>query len=156
MKLKLLTFAMLATVSANVLAADVINHKSPYCGCCGEWTKHMEENGFTVEEKLHDDMNAIKRDLGIKNEQLYSCHTAEINGYLFEGHIPAEDIKAFLKNPPRNAKGLSVPGMPIGSPGMEYGDKKDSYTVYAFNEKGQVFEYSHHEGNDQEKQSPAR
>lgn len=52
MKLKLLTFAMLATVSANVLAADVINHKSPYCGCCGEWTKHMEENGFTVEEKI--------------------------------------------------------------------------------------------------------
>lgn len=124
MKLKLLTFAMLATVSANVLAADVINHKSPYCGCCGEWTKHMEENGFTVEEKLHDDMNAIKRDLGIKNEQLYSCHTAEINGYVFEGHIPAEDIKAFLENPPRNAKGLTVPGMPMGSPGMEYGDKK--------------------------------
>lgn len=108
----------------------------------------MEENGFTVEEKLHDDMNAIKRDLGIKNERLYSCHTAEINGYVFEGHIPAEDIKAFLKNPPRNAKGLTVPGMPMGSPGMEYGDKKDSYTVYAFNEKGQVFEYRRHEGND--------
>ncbi|MFM2613286.1 DUF411 domain-containing protein, partial [Vibrio campbellii] len=52
MKLKLLTFTMLAATSANVLAADVINHKSPYCGCCGEWTKHMEENGFTVEEKL--------------------------------------------------------------------------------------------------------
>lgn len=118
MKLKLLTFTMLAATSANVLAADVINHKSPYCGCCGEWTKHMEENGFTVEEKLHDDMNAIKRDLGIKNEQLYSCHTAEINGYVFEGHIPADDIKAFLENPPRNAKGLAVPGMPMGSPGI--------------------------------------
>lgn len=97
MKLKLLTFTMLAATSANVLAADVINHKSPYCGCCGEWTKHMEENGFTVEEKLHDDMNAIKSDLGLKNEQLYSCHTAEIDGYVFEGHIPADDIKAFWK-----------------------------------------------------------
>lgn len=149
MKLKLLTFTMLAATSANVLAADVINHKSPYCGCCGEWTKHMEENGFTVEEKLHDDMNAIKSDLGLKNEQLYSCHTAEIDGYVFEGHIPADDIKAFLENPPRNAKGLTVPGMPMGSPGMEYGDKKDSYSVYAYNEQGQVVEFRHHKGNNQ-------
>jgi hypothetical protein len=108
----------------------------------------MEENGFTVEEKLHDDMNAIKRELGMKNQQLYSCHTAEINGYLFEGHVPAADIKAFLENPPKNAKGLTVPGMPVGSPGMEYGDKKDSYTVYAFNEQGQVSAFSHHKGND--------
>ena len=109
----------------------------------------MEENGFTVEEKLHDDMNAIKSDLGLKNEQLYSCHTAEIDGYVFEGHIPADDIKAFLENPPRNAKGLTVPGMPMGSPGMEYGDKKDSYAVYAYNDKGQVYEYRYHKGNDQ-------
>ncbi|MDF2154927.1 DUF411 domain-containing protein [Vibrio sp. CAU 1672] len=148
MKLKCVILTMLATTSANVLAADVINHKSPYCGCCGEWTKHMEENGFTVKEKHHEDMNAIKRQLGLTNTQLYSCHTAEIDGYLFEGHIPAQDIKAFLANPPRNAKGLAVPGMPMGSPGMEYGEKRDSYTVYAFNEEGQVYEYRHHKGND--------
>ncbi|EGR0037343.1 DUF411 domain-containing protein [Vibrio vulnificus] len=147
MKLKTLTLMLLTGLSANVLAADVINHKSPYCGCCGEWTKHMEENGFTVKEELHEDMNTVKQKLGLKNDQLYSCHTAEINGFVFEGHIPAEDIKAFLENPPRNAKGLVVPGMPMGSPGMEYGDKKDSYSVYAFNEQGQVFEYRRHEGN---------
>ncbi|EHZ2652069.1 DUF411 domain-containing protein [Vibrio vulnificus] len=147
MKLKTLTLMLLAGMSANVLAADVINHKSPYCGCCGDWTKHMEEAGFTVKEELHDDMISVKQKLGLKNEQLYSCHTAEIEGYVFEGHIPADDIKAFLENPPRNAKGLAVPGMPMGSPGMEYGDKKDSYSVYAFNEQGQVFEYRRHEGN---------
>ncbi|ELV8626932.1 copper amine oxidase [Vibrio cidicii] len=147
MKLKTLTLMLLAGMSANILAADVINHKSPYCGCCGDWTKHMEEAGFAVKEALHDDMDSVKQKLGLKNEQLYSCHTAEIEGYVFEGHIPADDIKAFLENPPRNAKGLAVPGMPMGSPGMEYGDKKDSYSVYAFNQQGQVFEYRRHEGN---------
>lgn len=147
MKLKTLTLMLLTGMSANILAADVINHKSPYCGCCGDWTKHMEEAGFAVKEALHDDMNSVKQKLGLKNKQLYSCHTAEIEGYVFEGHIPADDIKAFLENPPRNAKGLAVPGMPMGSPGMEYGDKKDSYSVYAFNQQGQVFEYRRHEGN---------
>ena len=140
MKTQVISFASLLLLSGHALAADVINHKSPYCGCCTEWTKHMQEAGFTVEEKLHDDMNPIKQKLGIK-PQLSSCHTAEINGFVFEGHVPAQDIKAFLENPPKNAKGLAVPGMPMGSPGMEYGNEKDAYSVYAFNEQGQVFEY---------------
>lgn len=140
MKTQVISFASLLLLSGHVLAADVLNHKSPYCGCCTEWTKHMQEAGFTVEEKLHDDMNPIKQKLGIK-PQLASCHTAEINGFVFEGHVPAQDIKAFLENPPKNAKGLAVPGMPMGSPGMEYGNEKDAYSVYAFNEQGQVFEY---------------
>ncbi|KHA59964.1 copper amine oxidase [Vibrio variabilis] len=146
MKRKLIALTTLALMSGHVLAADVLNHKSPYCGCCTEWTKHMQEAGFNVEEKLHENMNPIKQKLGVKPE-LASCHTAEINGFVFEGHIPADDIKAFLDNPPKNAKGLAVPGMPMGSPGMEYGDKKDEYSVYAFNEKGQVFEYRHYKGN---------
>lgn len=146
MKTKLLALTALTLMSGHALAADVLNHKSPYCGCCTEWTKHMQDAGFTVEEQLHENMNPIKQKLGVTPE-LASCHTAEINGYVFEGHIPAEDVKAFLENPPRNAKGLAVPGMPMGSPGMEYGDKKDEYSVYAFNEKGQVFEYRHYEGN---------
>ncbi|NRF17018.1 DUF411 domain-containing protein [Vibrio coralliilyticus] len=140
MKTQVISFASLLLLSGHVLAADVLNHKSPYCGCCTEWSKHMQEAGFTVEEKLHDDMNPIKQKLGIK-PQLASCHTAEINGFVFEGHVPAQDIKAFLENPPKNAKGLAVPGMPMGSPGMEYGNQKDAYSVYAFNEQGQVFEY---------------
>jgi hypothetical protein len=144
MKRQALTLTALTLLSGHALAAEVVNHKSPYCGCCSEWTKHMQDAGFTVEEKLHENMNPIKQKLGITPE-LASCHTAEIEGYVFEGHIPAEDIKAFLENPPRNAIGLAVPGMPMGSPGMEYGDKQDEYAVYAFNEKGQVFTYRHYQ-----------
>ncbi|MEZ9059550.1 DUF411 domain-containing protein [Vibrio pelagius] len=143
---KVLTLTALTFMSGQALAANVLNHKSPYCGCCTDWTVHMQEAGFTVTEKLHDNMNAVKQKLGVAPE-LASCHTAEIDGYVFEGHIPADDIKAFLDNPPRNAIGLAVPGMPMGSPGMEYGDQKDEYSVYAFNEKGQVFEYRHYKGN---------
>ncbi|KJY92707.1 copper amine oxidase [Vibrio neptunius] len=146
MKTQVISFASLLLLSGHALAADVLNHKSPYCGCCTEWTKHMQEAGFTVEEKLHDDMNPIKQKLGVK-PQLASCHTAEINGFVFEGHVPAQDIKAFLENRPKNAKGLAVPGMPMGSPGMEYGNEKDAYSVYAFNEQGQVFEYRSYPGN---------
>ncbi|MCY9802284.1 DUF411 domain-containing protein [Vibrio scophthalmi] len=146
MTMKTLSLALLLVSSGSAFAADVINHKSPYCGCCTEWTKHMQDAGFTVEEKLHDDMNAVKQQLGLA-PKLASCHTAEIGGYVFEGHIPADDIKSFLANPPKNAKGLAVPGMPMGSPGMEYGDEKDSYAVYAYNERGQVFEYNVYQGN---------
>ncbi|MGC9493260.1 DUF411 domain-containing protein [Vibrio genomosp. F10] len=144
MKFNILTLALISSFSANVLSADVINHKSPYCGCCGDWTKHMIEAGFTVKEELHENMNPIKEKFGI-TPKLASCHTAEIDGYVFEGHIPAEDIKAFLDNPPKNAKGLAVPGMPMGSPGMEYGENRDAYSVYAFNDEGQTFEYRHYE-----------
>lgn len=146
MKIHFLGLAVLAAFSSQALATDVINHKSPYCGCCGEWGKHMQENGFTVKEQLHKNMNDIKQKLGI-TPQLASCHSAEINGYVFEGHVPAEDIKAFLANPPKNAKGLAVPGMPMGSPGMEYGEQKDAYVVYAFNEQGQTFSYRTYPGH---------
>ena len=143
MKIDFLTLTTLTLLSTQALATDVINHKSPYCGCCTEWTKHMQDAGFNVEEQLHQEMNPVKQKLGVTPE-LTSCHTAQINGFVFEGHIPAEDIKTFLANPPSNAIGLAVPGMPMGSPGMEYGDTKDEYSVYAFNEKGQVFEYRHY------------
>ncbi|MGR5259159.1 DUF411 domain-containing protein [Vibrio astriarenae] len=141
-----LALASMALFSASALANNVINHKSPHCGCCVGWSEHMEENGFNVEEKLHDNMLGIKQSLGITQE-LASCHTAEIDGYVFEGHIPAQDIEAFLANPPASAKGLAVPGMPLGSPGMEYGDTKHEYVVYVFNEKGQVAEFNRYEGN---------
>ncbi|WP_114786773.1 DUF411 domain-containing protein [Vibrio tetraodonis] len=147
MKINLIALTPLILLSHQVWAADVINHKSPYCGCCTAWTKHMQEEGFSVEEKLHDNMNGIKKELGI-TPLLASCHTAEINGYVFEGHIPANDIKAFLANPPKGAKGLAVPGMPIGSPGMENGAQKQAYTVYTFNQDGQVFEYQTYPKSD--------
>jgi hypothetical protein len=133
----------LVFITGSAFATQVLTYKSPYCGCCKEWVKHMEDAGFDVQVEEHTNMNPIKEKLGIEPE-LASCHTAVIGEYVFEGHIPATDIKAFLENPPKNAKGLAVPGMPMGSPGMEYGDKKDPYHVYAYNEEGQVFSYRHY------------
>lgn len=137
--IQILTLSM-AMFTGSALATNVLTYKSPYCGCCKEWVKHMEDSGFDVSVEEHKNMNPIKQKLGITPE-IASCHTAVINDFVFEGHVPAEDIQAFLDNPPKNAKGLAVPGMPLGSPGMEYGDKKDAYEVLAYNEKGQVFSY---------------
>ncbi len=146
MKLHPLSILLLSLSASSAWASQVINHKSPQCGCCGDWTKHMQDAGFEAKEVLHQDMMSVKQKLGV-TPQLASCHTAEIDGYVFEGHIPAKDIQDFLANPPEGALGLAVPGMPLGSPGMEYGDRKDSYTVYAFDKDGRVFEFRHHKGN---------
>jgi hypothetical protein len=100
--------------------------KDPNCGCCGEWVKHLEANGFRV--KVNDTgNNAARARLGIPRA-LGSCHTAEVGGYAIEGHVPAADIKRLLAEKP-NAIGLAVPGMPVGSPGMEDGDRRDPYDV---------------------------
>ena len=100
--------------------------KSPTCGCCTGWVEHLREQGFTVADE--DVGNAAARArLGI-SEKLGSCHTAEVSGYAIEGHVPAADIKRLLAARPR-ARGLAVPGMPIGSPGMESGGRRDAYEV---------------------------
>lgn len=106
--------------------------KTAACGCCKDWVKHLQANGFEV--KTHDVSDATKRDyrrrLGLA-DKFGSCHTALINGYLLEGHVPAREIQRLLKERPR-ALGLAVPGMPVGSPGMdgpEYGGRKDPYAV---------------------------
>ena len=103
--------------------------KDPNCGCCQDWVVHLESNGFTV--KVNDTgNNATRAWLGIP-KALGSCHTALVAGYAIEGHVPAADIKRLLKVRP-NAVGLAVPGMPVGSPGMDgpiYGKRKDAYQV---------------------------
>lgn len=143
MKLFKLTFASLLFLTTSAYAStEVMTYKSPYCGCCSEWVEHMEDNGFTVKIEDHENMNPIKEKLGIE-PRLASCHTAVIDGYVFEGHIPAEDIKQFLAEP-RDFNGLAVPGMPMGSPGMEYGDKKDTYQVIAFKENGKLAIFNTH------------
>jgi hypothetical protein len=109
-------------------------YMSPTCGCCSLWVEHLEANGFEVESVLRYDMGDVKASLGIL-PQLSSCHTGVVNGYLFEGHIPADDIRAFLAEAP-DAMGLTVPGMPIGSPGMEMGDRIDPYDVLVFQRDG--------------------
>ena len=103
--------------------------KDPNCGCCKDWVTHLQADGFTV--KVNDTGNAKARDkLGLP-EALGSCHTALVGGYAIEGHVPAVDIRRLLKEKPK-AAGLAVPGMPVGSPGMDspiYGGRKDAYQV---------------------------
>lgn len=91
--------------------------KTPYCGCCHQWIAHLQANGFKVTPKDVDDTAPVRASLGMP-AKLGSCHTAVINGYVIEGHVPAADIKRLLKEKPK-ALGLAVPGMPLGSPGME-------------------------------------
>lgn len=120
-------------------AGDVIVYKSPTCGCCSEWVKHLKENGFSVKtEDLHN-VNPIKAELGVPN-QLRSCHTAKVGDYVIEGHVPAKDISRLLKEKPQ-VSGLAVPGMPMGSPGME-GPRKDRYDVLTFQMNGKTSVYT--------------
>lgn len=98
-------------------AATVEVFKSPSCGCCGKWVEHLRQNGFQVQSHDVNDIPATRKKLGMPN-QLGSCHTATIGGYVVEGHVPAADIGHLLKDKPK-ALGLAVPLMPLGSPGME-------------------------------------
>ena len=119
-------------------------HKTPFCGCCKKWIKHAREAGINVIEKDHQNLNAIKREYKI-NPKHQSCHTSiSKDGYIFEGHIHADVIKKYLENPSENSKGLSVPGMPIGSPGMEMNGRLDDYVVLTMFEdnKDEIFLHS--------------
>lgn len=106
-------------------------YKDPNCGCCGAWVEHLKAAGFPVSVDETPAIWDIKRRLGVP-EELASCHTAEVAGYLVEGHVPASAIKRLLKEKPEG-KGLAVPGMPIGSPGMEVeGQPPATYDVILF------------------------
>ncbi|WP_417788985.1 DUF411 domain-containing protein [Terasakiella pusilla] len=120
----------LLTPDAHAEGEKITVYKSPYCGCCTAWSDHMRENGFDVTEIKRDDMVAVKNQLGVP-AKLESCHTASIDGYVIEGHVPASDIRKLLQERPK-AAGLSVPGMPMGSPGMEQGAQKDRYVSVLF------------------------
>lgn len=121
--------------STQITEADVVVYKSPTCGCCTEWAKHLKENDFTVDERPTNDMYSVKANSGITPE-LASCHTAFIDGYVVEGHVPAKDIRRLLAEKP-DAVGLTVPEMPVGSPGMEMeGVEADNYDVLLINKDG--------------------
>jgi len=119
--------------------------KDPNCGCCKDWVAHMEANGFDV--KVHDSGNTVARKrLGVP-DKLSSCHTALVGGYAIEGHVPAREVHRLLKERPA-AVGLSVPGMPVGSPGMDgaiYGGRKDPYDVVLIsrNDSTRVYQSYH-------------
>lgn len=119
---------------AEAISLDV--YKSPTCGCCELWVEHVNAKGFKSSVQHPDDLNAIKDKFGIKPEY-QSCHTAvSKEGYIFEGHIPARLVKQFLSEKPANAIGLAVPGMPLGSPGMEVGDRITPYDVLVLQKDG--------------------
>lgn len=108
-------------------------YKSPTCGCCGKWVQHMTSAGFEVVVEDHPNLTPIKKELGVPPSHR-SCHTAVIGEHFFEGHIPPDDIKRFLKSN-SESKGLAVPGMPMGSPGME-GRVKHQYDVIEIGQDG--------------------
>ena len=121
----------------------VLVHKSPTCGCCTGWAEHMRKAGFTVQVDNRDDLAPLKKRLGVPAGQ-GSCHTAEIDGLIIEGHVPAEDIKRLLADR-GTARGLVVPGMPMGSPGMEVPDGRvQPYTVERINADGSTSPFATH------------
>lgn len=125
-----------------VLASEITVFRSPTCGCCGKWIDHAEATGFQVKDEMTEDMSAIKQQYGIP-QTLTSCHTTVVGDYVVEGHVPVEDVQRLLVEKPDIA-GIAVPGMPIGSPGMESGDYTEPYTVFSFTESGETAAFAEH------------
>lgn len=132
--------AMALPVSAYA-AGELVVYKSPTCGCCEEWVKHMQANGFEVEVEQRRDLYRVKQAQGIP-PALTSCHTAVIDGYVIEGHVPAVDVKRLLEEGLAVA-GLAVPGMPTGSPGME-GPMSQPYASMSFTNDGGYAVFARH------------
>lgn len=123
--------------------------KNASCACCSAWVKHMQHAGFPVKVNNVSNLAFVKERVGIP-AAMGSCHTAEVDGYFIEGHVPAEDVQRLLAERP-NAKGLTVPGMPIGSPGMEVASRKaQAYDVYLVANDGSVSVFAHHDGEGTE------
>lgn len=114
-------------------ASRIVAYKDPSCGCCSGWVRHLEKAGFVVKVTETADLGAVRKGLGVPAD-LSSCHTAEIDGYVLEGHIPATAVRRLLEERP-NGIGLAVPGMPAGSPGMG-GDVPQKYEVILFGATG--------------------
>ena len=124
---------------------DIV-YLSPDCGCCHDWILHMESNAFNLEKNLDSNMYDVKINAGLPID-LASCHTAIINGYFIEGHVPANDVKRLIKENPSNIIGLTVPGMPAGInvPGMEVNNEKANFDVLAIDSEGKSSVWTHYE-----------
>lgn len=143
---KLLVALVLSGFSAACSSSDgapvlqnVLVYKTPTCGCCEKWVAHMRDAGFTVEVRNMDDTSEERAKAGVPIE-LASCHTAVVDGYAVEGHVPADVVKKMLKERPE-IRGIAVAGMPIGSPGMEQGGINQPYNVTAFDKAGSLSVY---------------
>ncbi|QEQ96540.1 DUF411 domain-containing protein [Neptunomonas concharum] len=141
-----------STTQANTAAAvekttntptSLVVYKSPTCGCCGAWIEHAEQRGIATKAVHPENLTAEKQRWGVE-PQYASCHTAvSKEGYVFEGHVPVRLVEKFLNEKPEGARGLAVPGMPAGSPGMEMGDQFTPYDVLLLKEDGSSEVYAH-------------
>lgn len=120
---------------------EVLVYRTAACGCCGKWVDHLREAGFEVRVEDRRDLAPVKAELGVPGD-LASCHTAVVDGYVVEGHVPASDVKRLLEERP-DVAGLAVPGMPVGSPGME-GPREERYSVVAFDGEGNRTVFQRH------------
>ena len=141
--LSLMIFGVTPVVAADTPSSIEV-WKSATCKCCGAWVKHLEANGFavTVNDVDTSALAALKRQVGV-GDQLASCHTAKIDGYVVEGHVPSSDIKRLIAERP-DATGLTVPGMPVGSPGMEQGAEFEPYDVLLIKKDGATEVFARH------------
>ena len=135
---------LLVTSSPSQQSGPVVTvFKNPTCGCCGKWVEHLKANGFVVKVQEVDDTSSYERQYHVP-KTMVSCHTAVVNGYTIEGHVPAAEIKRLLSERPK-AVGLAVPGMPVGSPGME-STRSEAYSVFVFDESGNPSVYARYPG----------
>lgn len=146
-----LFLALGATLSGNTFAQSdsqdttIYVAKSPTCGCCSAWIDRMEDSGFEVKATnfSNADLAKVKQNVGIADEHA-SCHTSKVGGYYLEGHVPASDIEDLIAEQPDDIEGLAVPGMPLGSPGMEAGGRQQPYETLAISSDGSVDVYAEH------------
>ena len=129
----LLAFVLLACGDLAQASEVVDVYRDPNCGCCKQWIAHLRDNGFTVNDHVEPNMSAVKQRLGVA-PRLASCHTAVIDDKFVEGHVPAEQVRLLAQRD--DLVGVAVPGMPIGSPGMEMGARKDAYQVIGLTREG--------------------
>ena len=132
----------LLACAANVAAATLAVTKTASCGCCGKWVEQMKKAGFKVTVSNVEDVTPTARRLAVPN-RLRSCHTSEIGGYAIEGHVPVADIRRLLREKPK-AAGIAVPGMVMGSPGMEHGDHRQAYQTILFDKAGKTRVFASH------------
>ncbi|CAG0970419.1 hypothetical protein MYXO_01267 [Myxococcaceae bacterium] len=132
-------FLGVAASAAPPIPPEVTVYKTPTCGCCVKWVEHLEREGFLVRSIDVVDLAPYKAKAGIP-ERLGACHTAFVGGYVVEGHVPGDAVKRLLAEKPAIV-GLVVPGMPIGSPGMEVGSRKDPYAILALGRNGETSVY---------------
>ena len=138
-------FLLLALLASSIFAVEgkeMLVYKSPYCGCCTKWIDLMKKEGFNVKTVMLNNVNEIKSKV-VLTSKTSSCHTAIVDGYFVEGHVDYSAVKKMLNEKP-DILGITVPGMPIGSPGMEQGDVKEAYNILYVNKDGTTGIYEKH------------